>query len=180
MLQVRRGEMKFRRLGAVNAVRQRSGSRAPARHGVWAFPWPLFDMYYAVHKFETVLPKRLRMRTGFDEVIVPAEDQLPQTDEDWAAFWQGRDAWMREHGLQVLPIRDFWWSGPVYAHLNRSGEYVGMGEWELLSVREFEVAVRRHIAGLGRHRSFRARSYELGVFEVFIPMRRGGRDHRPR
>lgn len=169
--------MRLQRLGALNAVRQRRGSRAPARHGVWAFPWPFFDMYYAAHKFETAMPKALRQDRGFDDLVTLPEDRRPQTSEEWSAYWEARERWVREHRRQVMPIREFWWDAPVYTHLNRAGEYVGMGDWELLGVVELERAIRRHVAGVGRHR-FRARNYEMGVFEVFAPMRRGGRDRR--
>ncbi len=61
--QLKRGFMKFQRLGPVKFGEQsRWRSRAPESSGLWAFPYPHFDLFYAYHKYTDLLPKEFRAR----------------------------------------------------------------------------------------------------------------------
>jgi hypothetical protein len=72
-------------------VRQRGRGREPARHGVWAFLWPVMDLFLAAHKYEEVMPKRLRQDRGFSALAMPAEADQPQTPEQWEALYRERE-----------------------------------------------------------------------------------------
>lgn len=206
------GELLFQRLGHLNAVRQDLGwsvERAPARRGIWAFPFPYFDAFYAYHKFDEVLPKKLRraalqeLNEQRDQVAVPRSElrsaleklspwslKRPLTAEDREQRAKielqlkeleakleridavsmerndARDAWIAQHGRKQLPLRQFSYSGQLYAHLNRRGDVTGYSDWQLLTVAEFVKALRPHEKASGR--------YCLDwVGEVFIPAAAG-------
>lgn len=190
-LRYRGGELLMQRLGHLNAVRQDLGwsvERAPARKGIWAFPFPYFDMFYAYHKYNEVLPKELRreaMESFYEEQITPLYDQRRELDEQLKPrdyLWlkrplskeelaerdrlreertalqeeidrlmtihgERRDAaaaWIKKHGRKQLPLRQFWYSGEIYTHLNIHGHVLGYSEWQLMSVGQFREALRLH------------------------------------
>jgi len=59
--EVRRGFLRLQRLGPVKFGEQSRWSlRAPEATGLWAFPYPHFDIFYAYHRYRDVLPKGLR------------------------------------------------------------------------------------------------------------------------
>ncbi len=62
-IEVRKGYIKLLRLGPIKHGEQsRWGDRAPERQGLWAFPYPFFDEFYAYHRWSDLLPKELRER----------------------------------------------------------------------------------------------------------------------
>ena len=161
----RGGKLLFQRLGHLNPVRQDRGffaNRAPARKGIWAFPWPAGDIaYYAWHKWDEVLPKSLH------------EDVLDALSDEWSnCFDEGerarlraaldalnseREDWIRKKGPRVLPLRKFCYSGELYARIAVPG-CLRRGDWYRLSVAQFVEAAHRYPpSNSGDH------------LEVFIP-----------
>lgn len=165
-LQIRNGFMKFTRLGPVKFTEQsRWSGRAPQRQGLWAFPAPYFDMFYAYHKYTDLLPKRYRT----DSWGVPTDPRwfvAPDTEEsiapvytadgevDWeqceiaSAFYEERDRWLQKVGRRVLPMRSFWYSGNLYTHflpgreIGESGVFGGDGmDWTVMSVSELAKCI---------------------------------------
>ena len=57
-LQVRRERVLFHRLGTLKPVKQGYWKRAPAREGLWAFPWPYFSLFFAWHQYRGLAPRR--------------------------------------------------------------------------------------------------------------------------
>lgn len=59
--EIYKGFMKFQRLGPVKFGEQSRWSiRAPESNGLWAFPFPHFDLFYAYHRYMDLLPKDLQ------------------------------------------------------------------------------------------------------------------------
>ena len=57
----RKGFLKFQRLGPVKFGEQSRWSvRAPRSEGMWAFPAPHFDPFFAYHRYRDLMPKDLR------------------------------------------------------------------------------------------------------------------------
>lgn len=95
----------FERLSVTSdPVAQSGNPRAPEPNGFWAFPFGWFDMFFAYHAYDAVLPKHLRCDdAGYDE----------------------RAAWIRGPGRVALRRRRFWWDGPVWSRLAPNGERAG-------------------------------------------------------
>lgn len=59
--EIRKGFIRFQRLGPVKFGEQSRWSvRAPESTGLWAFPFPHFDLFYAYHRYMDLLPKELQ------------------------------------------------------------------------------------------------------------------------
>lgn len=59
--EVRKGFLRLQRLGPVKFGEQSRWSlRAPESNGLWAFPYPHFDAFYAYHRYMDILPKDLK------------------------------------------------------------------------------------------------------------------------
>lgn len=59
--ELRKGFLKFQRLGPVKFGEQSRWSvRAPKSEGMWAFPYPHFDPFFAYHRYRDLMPKDLQ------------------------------------------------------------------------------------------------------------------------
>lgn len=57
----RKGFMRFQRLGPIKFGEQSRWSvRAPEGNGLWAFPYPHYDAFFAYHRYMDILPKELK------------------------------------------------------------------------------------------------------------------------
>lgn len=150
-VKIRNGQVLFQRFGFLNPVHQgkwKSKGRAPARKGIWAFPWPSGDIwYFGWHKWDEVLPKHLRKN---------AEDDLIRGQE----WWDERDRWIKTKGRQVMWIKKFYYGGEVFTHLDQDGKSVGWGCWNRMPVLEYVKAAKKREPGYG-----------TDELEVFIPRR---------
>jgi len=154
--QIRGGRMLMQRIGGLNPVRQRNGgplfketrptlrrknARAPEGYGLWAFPYPLFDPYFASFQVRLAQPKRLQAL----EVAVQGAHEL-EKDEREAIY----DAWNEEYERwseapatkERMRVRKFWVSGTLYTHLGATGD----AEWSEMSVTEFARVLRKQYA----------------------------------
>jgi len=167
------GRLLFQRLGNLNPVRQDLGFTkdfAPERRGIWAFPWPAGDIgFFAGHKWDEVVPKRLRFATtgplweDYYErrrsgALAPEEGE--RLLAELTALDEERERWIREQGPKAMPMRQFWFDGELYARINLQGEFMGGGRasWQRLSVSQFVLAARKSALGYGTDH-----------LEVFIP-----------
>jgi hypothetical protein len=154
-LEIRAGAVRMVRRGPLQMVDQKRGfaaARAPERHGLWAFPHPYFDDWYAQHKWDEVLPKRLR-----SSAIV----ELGKQGLDTEPLWQAREQWIREH-RSLMPLRHFWWEGDIWARFDARGKVAG--GWFLLDHDRYVDAARRVEPGI---------TYSHDHMEVFLAEGRG-------
>lgn len=149
----RKGFLKLQRLGPVKFGEQSRWSvRAPERVGMWAFPYPFFDIFFAYHKYTDLAPKELRGRwpsaaswytRGWDddELLEAVEfadverygavesrpfyrDENGELKEAFVSgkWHEAKDNWVESVGKKVLPLREFWYSGELYTHFLPDGE----------------------------------------------------------
>lgn len=159
-VQVRGGAVRLTRLGGLNFAEQSRWSRAPEPRGMWAFPFGMIEPFFFYHQWTDRLPAHLRYDADYyplrREVLRgPAGEELDAGDTrtveelceaDWSPYegWHDeRRAWVREVGMRSWPLRHFWYDGPVYTHLTRRGEILGLSDWTSMAVREYAEAVRR-------------------------------------
>lgn len=118
---VRNGFVKFWRVGPVEFGRQkpRWDHRAPEAHGLWAFPWPFFDFFFAAHKYWDVAPKWLDKCETAEEV----------------------DEWIRKVGRRVMPIREFWFKGDLYSRVARNPSHK-VQDWSLVNATDYARSLR--------------------------------------
>lgn len=137
-LVTRQGYVKFWRLGPIEFGEQSRWSRAPRSRGLWAFPYPFYDLFFTWHKYMDLIPKNLR----------------PEHNPDLEMGEQ--EEWVNKVGRKVLPIREFWYRGDLFTHFTPAGE-VGdpglMGDethWSVMDAAKFA----RCIASTGANKSF--------------------------
>ena len=120
-LERRGGCVRFQRFGQINSKTQKKKNGnavvAPANRGVWAFPYPYFDWFFASHCWDKYLPKHLRRAS------IRAADEA---GEDVTHLWEEADAWMRRN-QHKFKIREFWYGGDVYSRFNANGKVTSEG-----------------------------------------------------
>lgn len=187
---LRDGKLCFQRIGNLNMVKQRylmfgrpgnrnadlpkRNPRAPERYGIWAFPYPLLDRYFAGQQYEAALPKRFK-RDAFDtlyEQLEQMEERGEITQSELRKRIDGlhndKDAWLRTpHAAAHLRPKTFWVEGQIYTHLKSSTNPQG-GEWRAMGVGEFAQQARASL--IYQHGS---RQPNVDHLEVFIPRSAG-------
>lgn len=204
-VQVRNGAVLLWRLGPLEFGEQSKWPRAPLSRGMWAFPWPAFDNWFAFHQYTYKLPRRFRtddagwptdVRWYRDDQGTTATE-LPFDDDGhlaagWEldpAFGEERSAWINDVGVRVVPRRQFWYSGELYTHLRRNGEAGSSGllgdaaEWHRMDAVDFADAVRRCGGTTAFYRDpdgtlARVRT-SVDHLEVFLPPNAGRIHGRP-
>lgn len=167
-LQVRKGALLLWRLGTINFGEQSRWSRAPQKKGLWAFPWPYYDMFLTYHQYRDRLPKLLRTASNsryplalewyeypdgatpeevtFDEAGYILEEDISVREE----FWDKQREWIETVGPRVLPLRKFWYEGELYSHIQKTGKIgnpgtMGQGktDWYSMHSSELAMAIKR-------------------------------------
>lgn len=162
--EIRKGFMRFQRLGPIEFGDQKRWSiRAPESTGLWAFPYPHFDEFYAYHRYVDLLPKKYRERMPKDPSwytedhaeLIPARaikfmplrgsmfsEPYPHyrtAEGEWepatlrSAYHEEREAWIENVGKKILPLREFWYRGDIYTHFTHQGT---VGEWTMSAQEE--------------------------------------------
>lgn len=134
-ISVRGGRILLVRRGDLNPKDQTVGryaNRAPERRGIWAFPHPYFDDFFAHHKWDEVVPKHLRTE---------AIRAIADADGDTIELWEERDAWLHAN-RKVQRLRKFWWEGEIWARFNERGQ-IDERAWFLLPVQTYVTALRK-------------------------------------
>lgn len=171
-LQVRRGKMRFLRFGNPDPVTQ-DNRAAPARRGLWAFPWPINDAFFTWHKWDEVLPKDLRMhpfgspqRNRQEFIVDLADTAFDDPDQRWDA----RAKWIRDVGHDVLRVTSVWWDGPVWARFDRAGN-VHPGDWYSFSAPTagYLKVLRRQLTSSHASQITCGYGYSADHLEVFLP-----------
>jgi hypothetical protein len=176
IFQFRGGRMLMQRIGGLNPVRQRDGAplfkevcptlrrknrRSPESYGLWAFPYPLFDAYFASFQFQLAQPKRLRELERAMQGSARAELSQEEREKIWAAYEEEHEKWAAAPATKErMRVRKFWVSGTLYTHLGA----VGDTEWQEIAVPEFGRLLRRqyardlaHVNGAGMDESYAPR-----------------------
>lgn len=195
------GAVLLWRLGTLEFGKQdRWSRRAPESRGLWAFPWPYFDMFFAYHKYKDLFPKSFKTTdvgyplspssyeyldgstptsVDFDNEGRPTDDEL-LVKEGWS---EEKERWIENVGKKVLPLRKFWYEGELYSHMNHRGEIGDVGlfsepDWYKVHSSVFAKAVHRNngnrfaeVIGAGKGISYYRSSVDH--LEVFIPPRAG-------
>lgn len=157
-LQVRSGRVLLQRLGTLKPVKQGYWQHAPAREGLWAFPWPHFSAFFTAHQYEAIKPSR------FERLKTDANDD---------ALCEEHERWYAQVAPSVLPIRRFWFNGDLFTHVDRYGHDHGLGHWERVAATEFAARATRYLRRASRlddRRTPRApNTFDAEALEVFIP-----------
>ena len=154
----------FQRLGSLSPQRQNPpvGRKAPVSRGLWAFPYPLFDLFFAFHQYEQHLPKRLQR-----SALRALEDDTLQ-----AQRWSEREAALQRVQQRIRP-KTFWYEGPLYARISPCGRHTSTSEWWLYpSAKELLKVLRGQLYTLYRwspESSLCRIRYSADHLEVFIP-----------
>ena len=155
-LVTRNGGIKFSRLGPPKFSRQDLWDSAPEPVGLWAFPFPYWDPYFVYHRYDLVVPKRLRTANCSDD-------------------WDEREEWIRKYGNKVMPVRHFFYKGYLYSRISKRASHVdydGGREWEEVHTSELPRLIRK----VGGNRAIEYLDGKKSVcfvskdhLEVFIP-----------
>ncbi len=148
------GAIRLWRLGPLHFGEQSRWSRAPARKGMWAFPYPFYESDFTFHKYVDIMPKHLKN-----------------------AGWEEQQKWVDTVGRKILPLREFWYEGELFAHFTPAGKVSGLAEWSLFHSHQ----LAKNISSSGADTVFYTDSNDNLIrrrsvadhLEVFIPPRRG-------
>lgn len=112
------------RLGNGNSVKQRHFNKMitintlggehkpPVSRGVWAFPYPFYDYFFAYHQWVSKLPKEYREFTG--------NENLKE------AWWNERELKLNEIQKKFRPIKFL--ADSFYSHISEHGKS-NYSEW---------------------------------------------------
>lgn len=169
-MEVRKGYMKFQRLGPIQHTKQKKGGHAPEKLGIWAFPYPFFDMLYAAHKYEKIAPKWIY-------------NQPEDMDEE--AWESAYDRWWKKDCLQIMKPTTFWYRGDLYSHILHNGD-IGVDSsllgfvnteditWTMMDTGLFHEHLKRINPGRKvKSGPGKGMPYSTEFTEVFIPARSG-------
>lgn len=156
-MEIRKGYMKFVRLGPIKFNKQVDVPHAPEKWGIWAFPDPYFTWFYARQQYFNHLPK------------------------DAMLDWDAQEEWLKKNRHKVARKSTFWYSGNIYCHFLPNGElgvdssfYEDGGvDWTLMDVTVYARLLKKYRIdqrGVGEYNNVKT-STEFS--EVFIPRNEG-------
>lgn len=153
--QFKNGRLKVQRIGPLNPQRQKNyrlgdknwdgklrgkNRRAPENRGLWAFPYPYFDAYFASFQYDMALPKKFR-RQSINELhqemqaITGGQASHPQYaayDEALTKLYAELHEYTDSASFKKkMQVREFWVSGSVYTHIGRTNTD---SEWGYMTV----------------------------------------------
>ena len=149
------GKLLCWRIGPVRPVRQRDAHqdgrrrnpRAPESRGMWAFPWPYMDMYFACYQLDALLPRLAsreylaELRENFEAGQLSEQEYHTRLEASHAL---SETHWKRPEIRAQLRPRKFWVAGELYSHLGEQPS--ADSEWGRQSVSEFYELLRRQWA----------------------------------
>jgi len=191
--EIRKGFMRFQRLGPIEFGDQSRWSiRAPESSGLWAFPYPHFDIFYAYHRYVDLLPKKYRETFPKDPSwytedhaeLIPVrairfmpmrglDDYSPYphyrtAEGEWElahlreSYHKERDAWIENVGKKILPLREFWYRGDIYSHFDHQGE---VGNWTMSAQEEGNDFTLMGVHEFERHMRHNGVQYSDGAHD---------------
>lgn len=156
-MQIRKGFMKFVRLGPIKFNKQVGVPHAPEKWGIWAFPDPYFTWEYAMQQYYDHMPFEAKVD------------------------WEKGEEWLKNNRHKVARKSTFWYRGNVYCHFLPNGE-LGVDsrmysivdpDWTLMDVTTYAKLLKKHRIdqrGVGEYKDFK---YDTEFSEVFIPRGEG-------
>jgi GNAT superfamily N-acetyltransferase len=178
----KKGALLMQRLGPINAQKQNIIIRKPpVNRGMWAFPYPAFDIFFAYHKIEPLLPADLR-RDNISAVYDKAKEEGRENDEDFAEMYQ--HLWdLREKASEKLKNKmrpkTFWWDGPLYSHIAPQGMQDDCKSWYLWTdLKAWAKAANKSMVTFDSYAAFGLKpnvaekgfpTYSVDHLEVFLP-----------
>jgi len=167
VFRVKGGKMLFNRIGPMSGQVQKNRKErtTPVRKGIWVFPYPFFDMFFAYHQINRFLPKKHRSDSGNKILGIPAgerpdftnldddgneirkltvEEEL-ELDKKAEEYWEAQEKIEKEYKKKFLKIKTIWWGGEIYSRIPpKSG--MASEEWYLYTCpKEFLKAARKSI-----------------------------------
>jgi GNAT superfamily N-acetyltransferase len=179
----KKGALLMQRLGPINAQKQRIIIRKPpVNRGMWAFPYPAFDMFFAHHKIEPMLPADLRtdaIRAAYDKAKEEGRDNDEDFKEAYQHLWDLREKASDKLKDKMRP-KTFWWDGPIYSHISpHEGENDLGSSWYLWTdLKAWAKAANKSMVTFDSYKAFGLKAnpaeqgfptYSADHLEVFLP-----------
>jgi hypothetical protein len=150
IFKMRQGKMLFSRFGPMSGqVQEKRERRAtPTRKGIWVFPYPLFDMFFAHHQINRFLPKNARNESAASildlptdikdfsnmdddgnpiKILTPEEDAALEKEAE--AYWEEKEKIQKEYWDKFMKVRKIWWGGEVYSRLQPDKLATPVNDW---------------------------------------------------
>jgi hypothetical protein len=152
------------RLGPMNATKQKHFNKTvevnglgghhkpPTSRGIWAFPYPHYDLFFCWHRWESLLPKRFKR-----------DDQ--EHDETW---WNERELALKNIVNNNHPTT-FYVSG-FYSHIfPEHSDYNNWYYWE--NARDWAKVAQRYMVlyYYDKDNGLYKMNYAKDDFEIFVP-----------
>lgn len=156
-MEMRKGFMKFVRLGPIKFNKQVGVPHAPEKWGIWAFPDPYFTWDYGMHQYYNHMPIDI------------------QVD------WEKQQEWLKKNRHKVARKSTFWYRGNVYCHFLPNGDlgldssfyHDGGVDWTLMDVTTYARLLKKSRIdqrGVGEYENVK---FSTEFSEVFIPRNEG-------
>ena len=183
--QFKKGQLLFWRLGGINSVKQKHWGKTvdrygetillhqpPVKRGLWAFPYPFYDYFFAYGQWTRRMPKK------FQNEGKPDFDKM--TDEEAKAYWEEEKKCM-EKIQHDFPPTTFWYGGGFYSHIGPHKAQVDYNnwfwwdnpkEWAIRAKKEIFVVDNYGTTGdttKGNTKTLYFGTYSKDHLEIFIP-----------
>lgn len=168
---IKNNKMLFWRLGNMNSNKQKhfrtkEGHQPPVGRGIWCFPYPFHDLFFAFHQWEQKLPKEYRHIIGEikDNSFL---DNL--TDDEARDYWKKYEEEITKVKKLYKPSK-FWYNGIFYSHIspNHISDYDRWFLWD--SVKDWAEIAKKHLYS---YEKFGNELYKISFssdhLEIFIP-----------
>lgn len=202
VFKIRNGKMLFSRCGPMSGQIQKNRKKrvTPERKGIWAFPYPLFEMFYAYHQLNRYLPKKFRSRdskilglpsdmpdfSNMDDdgnpikILTPEEELLVEAQAE--EYWDKKQKIEKEYKKKFLKIKKIWHGGTIYSRIPPNNQIYSEDNWYMYKNPSafIKIAKKNSISKLGNNYITKVgfsgvgkENYWFGscdYFECFLPM----------
>jgi hypothetical protein len=169
----------MQRVGPINSQKQShtTGSTAPVKRGMWAFPFPAMDRFFVSHRYEYYLPKHCKM-VNIRKMQNENEKNDKPTNYGLDDIWDEREkALARINKSGVMKTKNFWWKGPIYSRIAPKGDKSEASWYLWTDLKEWaRVANASMVAGTWEKHSepgapMRFQTFGVDHLELFLPMK---------
>jgi hypothetical protein len=167
------GKLLFWRLGNVNSVKQThwhtEHHQPPVKRGIWAFPYPYYDLFFCYHQYTKRLPKIYRKVDGIG-IKGCKEDYTENLSDEDARLYYEKEEELVKNIKKILHPSLFYYSGGFYSHISIHNEidydkwfyWEDVKSWGKLLIKGLYVTEKfnEHLVTM---------RYSFDHIEVFIP-----------